>query len=58
LKESSNRFILFLFVADIFFSELALFLAEITRGVMPFGRESVGMSFLDLSIMLAVAILW
>lgn len=58
MKESSNRFILFLFVADIFFSELALFLAEITRGVMPFGRESVGMSFLDLSIMLAVAILW
>jgi exopolysaccharide biosynthesis polyprenyl glycosylphosphotransferase len=58
LKESSNRFILFLFVADIFFTELALFLAEVTRGVMPFGRESIGMSFLDLSIVLAVAVFW
>ncbi|MCL4371405.1 MAG: sugar transferase [Chloroflexi bacterium] len=58
MKEFSNRFILFLFLADILFTELALYLAEMTRGVIPVGRESVGMSFLDLSIMLAVALFW
>jgi len=58
LKQFSNRFILFLFVADILLTELALYLAELIRGVIPFGRESVGMSFLDLSIMLAVALFW
>ena len=58
MKQFSNRFILFLFLADILLTELALYLAEVTRGVIPFGRESVGMSFLDLSIMLAVALFW
>ena len=58
MKQFSNRFILFLFVADILLTELALYLAELIRGVIPFGRESVGMSFLDLSIMLAVALFW
>ncbi len=58
MKEFSNRFILFLFLADILFTELALYLAERTRDVIPVGRESVGMSFLDLSIMLAVALFW
>ncbi len=58
MKEFSNRFILFLFVADILLTELALFLAEMARGVIPFGRESVGQSFLDFSILIAVALLW
>ncbi len=58
MKEFSNRFILFLFIADILLTELALFLAETIRDVIPFGRESIGMSFLDLSIMLAVALFW
>ncbi len=58
MKGFSNRFILFLFLADILLTELALFLAELARGIIPFGRESVGMSYIDLSIMLTVALLW
>ncbi len=58
MKGFSNRFILFLFLADILLTELALYLAERTRDVIPFGRESVGMTFLDLSILLAVAVFW
>ncbi len=58
MKEFSNRFIIFLFLTDILLTELALYLAELFRGVIPVGRSSVGMSFLDLSILLAVALLW
>ncbi|MGE5619868.1 MAG: undecaprenyl-phosphate glucose phosphotransferase [Sphingomonadaceae bacterium] len=58
MKGFSNRFILFLFLADILLTELALYLAEMTRGVIPFGRESVGMSFLDTHILIAVALFW
>lgn len=58
MKEFSNRFILFLFVTDILVTQLALFLAEVAREVFPFGRESLGMTFLDAKILLAVAVIW
>ncbi|MHB8993088.1 MAG: Rossmann-fold NAD(P)-binding domain-containing protein, partial [Chloroflexota bacterium] len=58
MKGFSSRFILFLFLADILLTELALFLAEVTRRVIPFGGESIGMSFLDTHILVAVALFW
>jgi exopolysaccharide biosynthesis polyprenyl glycosylphosphotransferase len=58
LKGFSSRFILFLFCADILFTELAILLAEYVREIFPFGRESAGMSFFHLPIIIAVALLW
>ena len=58
MKGFSNRFILFLFVTDILLTELALYLAEAMRGAIPFGSANTGMTFLDLSILLAVALIW
>lgn len=58
MKGFSSRFILFLSLFDILLTELALFLAESTREIIPFGREGLGLSFLDLSIIVAVALLW
>ena len=36
----SDRFLLILFVLDILLTELALIIAESTRGVIPFGRPN------------------
>jgi exopolysaccharide biosynthesis polyprenyl glycosylphosphotransferase len=58
LKGFSNRFILFLFVFDILLTELALFIAEAMRGVIPFGRPEAGQTFIDLSILVGVALIW
>ena len=58
MKGFSNRFILFLFVFDILLTELALFLAEAMRGVIPFGRPESGQTFIDLSILVGVALIW
>ena len=58
MKGFSSRFILFLFCTDILLTELALILAESIREIFPFGREGAGMSYLHLSIVLAVALLW
>jgi len=58
LKGFSNRFILFLFLFDILLTELALFLAEAMRGVIPFGRPETGQTFIDLSILVGVALIW
>lgn len=58
MKEFSNRFLFFLLLFDILFTELALILAEATRGVVPFGKESMGMTFIDLSIVVAIAFIW
>jgi len=58
LKQFSNRFIVFLFLSDILLTELALFLAESMRETMPFGRAGLGNTYLDLSILVAVAFIW
>lgn len=58
MKGSSNRFILLLFVFDILLTELALVIAEGIRGFVPFGRPDLGMTFLDLSIVVGVAFIW
>ncbi len=58
MKGFSSRFILFLFLADVLVTELALLIAEYARDIFPFGRESAGMSFIDLPILVAVALVW
>lgn len=58
MKQFSNRFILFLFFSDILCTELALVLAEAMRGVFPFGRSGIGLSFLDIYILVGVALIW
>ncbi len=58
MKGFSSRFILFLFLFDILLTELALFVAESMRGVIPFGRPDSGQTFLDLSILVGVALIW
>ncbi len=58
MKGFSNRFIFFLFVFDILLTELALFIAEAMRGVIPFGRSETGQTFIDLSILIGVALIW
>jgi exopolysaccharide biosynthesis polyprenyl glycosylphosphotransferase len=58
LKGFSSRFIFLLFLFDILLTELALFIAESMRGVIPFGRPDSGQTFLDLSILVGVALIW
>lgn len=58
MKGFSDRFILFLLVADIISTVLALVLAEVLREALPLGRINMGMSFLDAYIVAAVAIIW
>ena len=58
LKQFSNRFILFLFLADILLTELALIVAEALREKMPFVQAALGMTFLDAPILLGVALIW
>ncbi|HEX9015428.1 MAG TPA: sugar transferase [Chloroflexota bacterium] len=58
MKGFSNRFILLLFVFDIVLTELALVGAEGMRGFIPFGRPDMGMTYLDLSIVVGVALIW
>jgi exopolysaccharide biosynthesis polyprenyl glycosylphosphotransferase len=58
LKQLHTRFMLFLFLADLALTLVALQLAQLARTHLPLGEDTRGVIFLNPGVFLAVAVIW